>query len=305
MIRRPRRSSIGGDLRGDLNNPLYSVALIPQTSSCPFNFDRTALTQQQRHVRRKKQQRYTASKRIQSYFLRRDGLGRFALISMSLVLLCFWITHSTLHQMMIRPSNFATTKTRATINRRVLHQPEIISLSNSSDLKMLYPPMDVKRMVTMPSTFLAINKRPDFGGIELRIAEDIRFRSKERIIYHDYHAEEGYTEMLMEYDDDEVIESYYAFDDDAKRNPYVEYDDPDIHLRKQCRRTSWHRDLPISCNALHEFDFRNSVGIGHTRFLRFVTFNVHSICYCFQCIHSDPYMLHPFYIAMEHIDKCI
>ena len=197
--------------------------------------------------------------------------------------------------MMTIPSNFATTKMRATSNRRVLYRPEIISLTNSPDVTIVYPPMDVKRTVAIPSKFLAVDKRPDFGGIELRIAEDIRFRSKERTIYHDYHADEGYAEMLMERDDDEVIESYYAFDDDAKRNPYVEYDDPDIHVRKQCHRTSWHRDLPIICNSLHEFDFRNSVGIGHTRFLRFVYIQSTFCCYRFQVIHSDPYILHPLF----------
>lgn len=49
----------------------------------------------------------------------------------------------------------------------------------------------------------------------------------------------------------DTVDDYYAFDDDVKRNPYSSGDESE---RKFCRRTSWHRNLPINCNSLHEFD---------------------------------------------------
>ena len=305
MIRRPRRSSVGADLPENRDHPLYNnAALIPQTAngSYPCNID----TMTQRNIRRKKQRRHTSLlQRFHSCYLPCGEAWRLALITIiSLVWLCFWISRLTLHQMTTTTQSKLpkTPKMRATISHRVL--------TNSLNVTILFPSIlaeNVKRMFAMPNTVLSsVNKRPDFGGIELRIAEDTRFRSKERIIYHDYHANEGYNEMLLaeQQDDDEVIESYYAFDDDAKRNPYVEYDDPDIHSRKQCRRTSWHRDLPIMCNLLHEFDFPNNVGIGHTRFLRFVR------CPVQCCFISNAFILTLTYcislsIVLEHIGKCI
>ena len=60
---------------------------------------------------------------------------------------------------------------------------------------------------------------------------------------------------------------YYAFDDDEKRNPLVRWDDDSIQNEKFCRRTSWHRDLPIDCNRLHEYDVSGSFLVGETRYL--------------------------------------
>jgi len=57
------------------------------------------------------------------------------------------------------------------------------------------------------------------------------------------------------------------FADDAARNPLVAYDDPNIQNEKQCRRTAWHRDLPINCNVIHEFDILTRFSSGDTKFL--------------------------------------
>ena len=60
---------------------------------------------------------------------------------------------------------------------------------------------------------------------------------------------------------------YYAFDDDEKRNPLIVWEDDTIQDKKLCRRTSWHRDLPIDCNRLHEYDVSGSFLAGETRYL--------------------------------------
>jgi hypothetical protein len=135
-----------------------------------------------------------------------------------------------------------------------------------------YSQADVRHTFAQPRPLRFINERPDFGGIDLRIAEERNFRLQERTIYHDYHVDIGYNEIVMEKDDedDDMMESYYAFDDDVQRNPYVEYDDPDIHLQKHCRRTNWHRDVPLNCHALHEFDFLYHVAIARTKGYRYV-----------------------------------
>lgn len=108
----------------------------------------------------------------------------------------------------------------------------------------------------------------DFGGL------DIQFPSAQgmerpfvRQIYHDFNEDKGYDELYEEADDDGDMEYYYAFDDDEKRNPLTMWDDPDIHLRKKCRRTSWHRDVPSNCNGMHEFDFFDRIRLGDTKYL--------------------------------------
>jgi hypothetical protein len=114
----------------------------------------------------------------------------------------------------------------------------------------------------------------DFGGLDLRFLEDEAFRLQGRLIYHDFYEDTGYSELWDTADDDGDVDSYYAFDDDEKRNPFVMYDDPDIHLRKKCRRTKWHRESPITCNTIHEFDFQNHVQLGDTNFLGYVSLKV-------------------------------
>ena len=106
----------------------------------------------------------------------------------------------------------------------------------------------------------------------MRFPEYQTFHDNERIIYHDNYEDNGYEELWNTADDDGSMESYYAFDDDEKRNPLVMYDDPDIHLRKRCRRTNWHRQLPTTCNTMHEFDFESHIGMGDTKLVGYVDF---------------------------------
>ena len=66
---------------------------------------------------------------------------------------------------------------------------------------------------------------------------------------HDPRADRGFEELKFNAEGEtDDVESIYAFDDDAKRNPYTEYDDDNILYEKHCRRSSGYRDLPINCN---------------------------------------------------------
>lgn len=278
MFRRPRRSTKGASLLGDRidllhNNPTSRTSPTHPHYPCISESGSVTLQQQQRsHIRRKKQHRCTSLNGIQSYVCRRDGLKMFVVVTTSVVVVCsfIWVSQrSLLLQMLTRLSPNVTRKMRGPNNRRTLNQ-----LVPFTEFPVVYSQKgNVKQRFTTPTKVRSINGRPDFGGIELRIAEDQRYRSQQRVVYHDYHADLGYTDLLAEQRDDdaeEEMESYYAFDDDAKRNPYHEYDDPDIHQHKQCRRTSWHRDVPLNCNTLHEFDFSYHITSGRTKFLGYV-----------------------------------
>jgi hypothetical protein len=66
---------------------------------------------------------------------------------------------------------------------------------------------------------------------------------------------------------DDMDYYYYALDDDALRNPLIAYNDDTVQDEKRCRRTSWHRDLHITCNSLHEMDAVRGFGDGRASFL--------------------------------------
>jgi hypothetical protein len=112
----------------------------------------------------------------------------------------------------------------------------------------------------------------DHGGLDIKILEDEKLRIQRREIFHDFKDDRGYEELINGPEDDDYVDNYYAFDDDFKRNPLLAWDDQEIHKTKQCRRTSWHRDLPINCNNLHEFDLEHRFRFGGTKFLRCVLF---------------------------------
>jgi len=75
------------------------------------------------------------------------------------------------------------------------------------------------------------------------------------------------TCFILCFPTDDEADFYYAFDDDEKRNPLDAWDDDKIQKEKKCRRTSWHRDLPINCNNVHEFNFEAHIRGGDTKFL--------------------------------------
>lgn len=127
------------------------------------------------------------------------------------------------------------------------------------------PPRKLAVPIIRPSS--AHDNERDFGNLELRFPEYETFR---RFVYHDTNEDAGYFKLWKDADDDGDMESYYAFDDDDKRNPLIKYDDPDIHLKKKCRRTNWHRQLPITCNTIHKYDFQSHIRRGETKFLGYV-----------------------------------
>jgi len=105
---------------------------------------------------------------------------------------------------------------------------------------------------------------PDWGPLDINFFLYDDDGSIRRSIYYD-HRDDWTYEMLQHWDpvtreelEDGVkiddVDYYYAFDDDIKRNPLIAYDDDTIQDEQHCRRTSWHRDLHLNCNALHEFD---------------------------------------------------
>jgi hypothetical protein len=171
------------------------------------------------------------------------------------------------------------TLTTSSQPRKQRHTPKLTSLNYS--FAIIFPsqryrtPLSRKFNVPSSQYTLAGEAEHDFGGLELRFPEYHTSQDNARIIYRDNYENTEYEELWNDADDDGSMESYYAFDDDDKRNPFVMYDDPDIHLRKKCRRTSWHRQLPITCNTMHEFDFHSHVTTGDAKYLGYV----HSVIY--------------------------
>jgi hypothetical protein len=94
--------------------------------------------------------------------------------------------------------------------------------------------------------FRSRSKGREFG-LELKIMEEIQ----QRVMYHDFDVDRS-AEARRRSSAQHTGESYYAFDDDARRNPYNMYDDNSIAKTHRCRRTSLHRRNPVSCNPFHE-----------------------------------------------------
>ena len=89
----------------------------------------------------------------------------------------------------------------------------------------------------------------DYDGLEIPKIHGDGIFFRRTLEPHDPLADQGFQELKFNEDgktDD--VELVYAFDDDAKRNPYNDYDDDNIQNEKHCRRTSGYRDLPINCN---------------------------------------------------------
>lgn len=108
---------------------------------------------------------------------------------------------------------------------------------------------------------------PDYGGLYIRyLSEDGAARALYRYP-HDFLTPdtENINEKVKWHHGQ--VDYYYAFDDDAERNPYNAWDDPSLALEKTCRRTNWHRLLFVNCNTMHEFDFLSKVIKGQTKYL--------------------------------------
>ena len=145
-----------------------------------------------------------------------------------------------------------------------------------SDFSVVFPLKTMQRqnLVSIPPRLhhrnLERGKEKDYGGLEIRFLEN-KVAQQQRVIYHDPLEDRAYEELAYneEKDEESSMDYVYAFDDDEKRNPINAFDDDKIReqLPKQCRRTSWHRDLPINCNKLHEFDVLYRFRNGDTKYL--------------------------------------
>lgn len=133
----------------------------------------------------------------------------------------------------------------------------------------------VTPVVPMGNYQLVLAKYRDDGDLQIRFLEDMTMRNQTRAIYHDFKDDRGYLELVRGPKNDDSVEYYYNFDDDAKRDPLIAYNDHEIHKTKRCRRTSWHRDLLINCNNLHEFDIQGRFRGGDTRYLGYVLIALH------------------------------
>jgi hypothetical protein len=130
---------------------------------------------------------------------------------------------------------------------------------------------------------------PDFGGLHIRmlVVDDALLKHDEESSsnHHDHHGagprrpvyyNDRYYKDWYHSDDDMMREAsndideynYYAFDDDAKRDPYRPTEHNDIeHDNKTCRRVSWHREMQLNCLNFHEFDFANHVLQGSSKYI--------------------------------------
>lgn len=105
--------------------------------------------------------------------------------------------------------------------------------------------------------------KPDYGDLEIQFLAEMNVP---RVIYVDPLEWESDWEPHEADTNEDDFDTYYAFDDDIQRNPYRDYEDDYIKTSKHCRRVAWHRNLPINCNAIHEFDFLQYVEDGVSEF---------------------------------------
>ena len=264
MIRRQRKATCSADvtylIQSDNDNRIQgklptTLIVAPRTGSngCWFYVD-VPLSRWNRksdNYNRRRRKKLTAFTLCQ--------LSRAAIIG---IFYCFCSTFYLL-------STYSRAKQRLPVDR--------LSTLNHN-FSIIFPPQryqlsSPRQLLVLNNGFIAASDTDhDFGGLKLRFREFGTSQNHGRVVYHDSHEDAGYEELWDSSDDDGDMEYYYAFDDDEKRNPLVMYDDPEIHLKKKCRRTNWHRQHPITCNSIHEFDFRDHVRIGDTKYLGYVCF---------------------------------
>jgi hypothetical protein len=279
-MRRQRKVTNGGAVPIVDRNPLplqcdYAAtgtpckAVLPQCNAHLFYGYNAFLKQRRKPTRRSRQWLPAALQRIGTKSLRPYEVSKIAFLSFSCLLSC-WISQRTLQHLFTEEPTSSTSRTTLSFYNKILRRPKHTIEQAMQNYSVVFPMMmfnEVSRGFARPTTHLAVTQDHDFGGLHLRIAEEKQSRLQARTVYHDYHSDIGYLKIIEESVQDDDVESYYAFDDDIQRNTYEYYDDPDIHLRKQCRRTNWHRGIPTMCNSLHELDFQTSIANGNSKFV--------------------------------------
>lgn len=183
---------------------------------------------------------------------------------------CAWCLISFLHnRQSLFSRSFATSSSKKRNLARLWNEKNEISELAAKPFSVLFPsaiPRKLKRPKPLPAKVKHQGTIRDYGGFQIRFLEDEHLRTRPREIYHDFFLDRGHNNSFREHNDDDT-DYYYAFDDDIKRNPYNAWDDPELKKTKHCRRVKWHRDLPIACNVLHEFDVQMRFREGSTKFL--------------------------------------
>jgi hypothetical protein len=101
-------------------------------------------------------------------------------------------------------------------------------------------------------SFRQMARKSSYGGLVLMMLENV---ADGRVMFHDFSEEEQVDVIGSRRnasDNDDNVDYYYDFDDDALRNPLRGYDDDTIASKHRCRRTAWHRNVPLNCNMFHE-----------------------------------------------------
>lgn len=103
--------------------------------------------------------------------------------------------------------------------------------------------------------------KPDYGSLKLTffqiMMESSSLNSYTRKRRYEYDRWHGHVWQMDEYEFDwEVFDQYYAFDDDYVRNkPFEE-------MKRNCRRTAFHRMYHPNCNTFHEIPMQMSIFLG-------------------------------------------
>jgi hypothetical protein len=172
--------------------------------------------------------------------------------------------HGRYLESIVSPNDFSIVFSTLPATDQTAYDGNSTTPSPPTHTKFVMPPMSLDE-----DSLLDAMQRDD-GGLFIFIPEDETLRLQPRTIFHDFEEDQVYQNLINGPNDDDWIDNYYAFDDDANRNPYMAYEDADLHKDKQCRRTKWHRDMPIDCNKMHEFDTETRFRSGDTSFLGYV-----------------------------------
>jgi hypothetical protein len=142
-----------------------------------------------------------------------------------------------------------------------------IVFGNSGVAQLIVP---ILQPLPPTAEFSLLFQSSDFGDLDILIPEDINVP---RVIYHDFHDDQSpdmYQAAKAARSADDNVDYYYAFDDDYARNPYRAWNDDNIHRTHQCRRTSFHRRNPTSCNPFHELGIADHVFNFNFKYLKYV-----------------------------------
>jgi hypothetical protein len=101
-------------------------------------------------------------------------------------------------------------------------------------------------------TFKLMGRKSSYGGLVLMMLENA---ADGRVMFHDLSEEEQVDIIDLRRNassNDDNVDFYYNFDDDALRNPARVNNDDSVAGTRRCRRTAWHRNIPLNCNMFHE-----------------------------------------------------